>query len=153
MGEWAPVRPRLGPGVVGRIVGPSDRRERDDAAGEQTEIGVELVALCVVDVVAGAEHEIDRGAACARGGVGAEQFDVRCDGPRHQRFLGPVHVQQRTPPRIVSECLDPLEPHRRGGIEQVQVAQVTERADELADHRPVGRRRAELEAADTAAMG
>ena len=150
--QRAPVRPGLGAAVVRGVVRAALGRQRHPAARHEPQIGIEFVGLGVVDVVAGAHHEVDRQATGAGRRMGAQQVDVRRHSPRNQRLLRAVHVEQWPPAGVVREGLDPLEPHRRRGIEHMQVGEMAQRADHLAHHRAVGGRGAQLDVAHAAAV-
>jgi hypothetical protein len=107
-------------------------------AGDDRKVGVELVALGVVDVVAGAEREVVHLTGPRRGRVAVDRLHMGSERPVGQRLVWPMHVQQWPPPRIVTQQLDPLGARRRGDVDHMQVGQMHEPHDRATPARVVG---------------
>ena len=70
-------------------------------AAHQVQKCLQFIGLGIVDVVAGKNRKVV-GLAARRGQrVGAQYVNMRGQGKVGQRFIGPVHVQERLPQGLV----------------------------------------------------
>src|SRR5207245_9080721 len=92
----------------------------------------QLVALRVVDRIAGHRHQLHRGARQRTGGDAVDGAHRRADGVRVQQLVRALHGQQLPESRIRSFTVDELEPGWGLGVSEVKVCQVGDACERFA---------------------
>ena len=106
-------------------VGANPAGRRSDFVGATASWStLELVPLCVVDVVAARDDHVVWAPARRSDRIGSDRRDVGMQRECGERVVRPVHVQQRAPERIMALQLHPFCSGRRGRIQDVHVGEV-----------------------------